>query len=75
VAFYYVTLLTYLLLNEQDLTTNQYCHVLVGTRDENDGFYFGWLDLLEFQLQVLLVNIDIALSLIYTIYITPLHTH
>jgi hypothetical protein len=38
-----------------------------GTRDENNGFWFGWLDLLALRLQVLLNTLNTALSLIYTI--------
>jgi hypothetical protein len=52
-----------------------YCHVNGGTRDGNNGFWFGWLDLLAFQLQVLLITLITALSLIYTIYSSPLHKH
>jgi hypothetical protein len=34
-----------------------YCHVWGGTRDENDGFWFGWLDLVAPWLQVLLIKL------------------
>jgi hypothetical protein len=34
-----------------------YYHVYSGMRDENNGFYFGWLDLLAPWLQVLLITL------------------
>jgi hypothetical protein len=46
-----------------------------GMRDENNGFYIGWFDLIEFRLQSLLCTINRALSLIYIIYSSPFHTH
>jgi hypothetical protein len=45
------------------------------TRDENNGIYFGWLDLLSLLLQSLLITINTALSLFYTLSSSPLHTH
>jgi hypothetical protein len=47
--------------NEQN-TENMNTRVIIlsrvkGTRDENDGFYFGWLDLLSPWLQVLLITL------------------
>jgi hypothetical protein len=47
----------------------QYCHVYRGTRDENNGFYFGY------TLSITLTTGSTALSLIYTIYTSPLHMH
>jgi hypothetical protein len=44
-------------------------------RDENNGFYFEWLDLLALQLQVLLIAINTVLSLIYTLSSPLLHMH
>jgi hypothetical protein len=34
-----------------------YCNVCGGTRDENNGLYFGWLDLISLQLRVLLAHL------------------
>jgi hypothetical protein len=34
-----------------------HCHVQGVKRDENNGFYFGWLDLLALRLQVLLITL------------------
>jgi hypothetical protein len=33
------------------------------------------MDLLEFRLEILLITINIAISLIYTIASSPFHTH
>jgi hypothetical protein len=44
-------------------------------RDENNCFYFGWLDLLALRLQSFLIIVNTALLLIYAIYSLPLHTH
>jgi hypothetical protein len=52
-----------------------YFHVYGGTRDENNGSWFGLLDLLAIRLEFLLITVNTALSLIYTIYSSPLHTH
>jgi hypothetical protein len=43
-----------------------------GMRDENKGLEIGWLTL---WLESLLITINTALSLIYTIYSSPLHMH
>jgi hypothetical protein len=52
-----------------------YFHVHGSTRDENNGFYFGCLDLSAPRLQVLLTTITTALSLIHTLSSSPMHTH
>jgi hypothetical protein len=44
-------------------------------RDENNGFYLGWLDLLALRIQSLSITFNAALSLIYTFSSSPLHTH
>jgi hypothetical protein len=46
-----------------------------GTRDENNGFWIGWLDLLAFRLQVLLITINYNAVAILTTFSSPLHTH
>jgi hypothetical protein len=46
-----------------------------GTRDENNGFEIGWLALMSLRLQSLLITINTALSLCYTIWSSPLHMH
>jgi hypothetical protein len=43
--------------------------------DENNGFTFRWWDLLALRLQILLIIIITALSLIYIIYSSSLHAH
>jgi hypothetical protein len=44
-------------------------------RDLQDGFWIGWLDLLAPYTQYSELHTIIALSLIYTFYSSPLHTH
>jgi hypothetical protein len=51
------------------------CHMYGGMRDENNGFHFGWLDLLALQLQSLLITLNTALSLINTLSSLLLHTN
>jgi hypothetical protein len=41
----------------------------------NNGFYFGWLDLLALRLQIILITLITELSLIYTVYSSPLQAH
>jgi hypothetical protein len=44
-----------------------------GTRDENNEFCFGWLNLLAFRLQVLTLNYN-AIPILHT-FISSLLTH
>jgi hypothetical protein len=46
-----------------------------GTRSENNGLWFEWLDSFALRLQVLLITPNTGLSLIYAIYSSPLYTH
>jgi hypothetical protein len=50
-----------------------YCHVYGATRDENNGFWIGWLNLLALWFEVLLITLITALSLIYTLSCSTLH--
>jgi hypothetical protein len=52
-----------------------YCHVLGGMRDENDGFQFGWLDLLVLWLQSLLITLKYsAIADLFTHWTSPGNT-
>jgi hypothetical protein len=53
----------------------KYCHVYGGTHYENNGFWFGCLDLLALWLQSCLITVNTGLSLIYTLSSPPLDTH
>jgi hypothetical protein len=54
-----------------------YCDVLGVHAINNDVFYFGWLDLwtVSYALLIKVRTGNTMLSLIYTIYSTPLHMH
>jgi hypothetical protein len=52
-----------------------YCLVYGGMRDENDGFYFGWLDIVALWLLSLLITFNTAIALIYTHFIIHFYTH
>jgi hypothetical protein len=49
------------------------CRVVRMTK--KNGVLIGWLDLLGLRFQSLLITINTTLSLIYTIYSSPLHKH
>jgi hypothetical protein len=52
-----------------------YCHVYGGMGDDNNGFFFGWFDLLALRLQVLLITLNYkAIAILHT-FSSPLHTH
>jgi hypothetical protein len=46
-----------------------------GTSEENKEFQNGRMNLLALRLQVLLITLNTALSLIYTIYRSSVHMH
>jgi hypothetical protein len=52
----------------------KYCYVYGGTRDENNGFYFGLLDLLPPWLQILLITLKYsAIADLHTFQFTVAH--
>jgi hypothetical protein len=64
-------------LHEMFYVASQHIANTIQNMESNDSwtFYLFGLNLLALRLQCLLITINKALSLIYTIYSTPLHTH
>jgi hypothetical protein len=64
-----------LALNNQYLKLELYCHMQCGMHDDNNGFWFGILDLLAPWLQVLFISLSYnTIAVLHTFWFTVAHT-